>query len=477
MKSLALLGISAFFLLSACGGDSGTASASAKSSSADMEVSTYDGLPTCAEKREGKTAYVKDQEQGYVCQNGKWVEDDEAVKVYPSSTSTSIVKQSVTEGSFTDSRDGKQYRTVTIGSQIWMAENLNYQNEGSYCYDDDPANCAKYGRLYEYEAAVNACPIGWYLPSKDEWWTLFDVVNKTYPDSATYSLWAKGFENWPQAFDAFGFSIVPAGIRTSKEDVDRGLGYRNLDEIAFFQVSEPSCDLFCKLVCIGDSCDLTFLANNNHETGLALSVRCLKDTFSSEGVTENQNSGESLLDSRDGKTYRTVEIGSQIWMAENLNYRIEGSDCYDDNSANCAKYGRLYSWTAAMVACPSGWHLPDTMEWRVLENTVRNYSNDEEILKKFRMRDEWPDSLGGGVDSYGFSALPSGVRASNATRDYLRIGEDCEFWTSLESSAQQARYVSMVHLGFAYDANGYYAVPYHGSFNKENEISVRCIKD
>ena len=86
MKSLVLLGASALFLLSACGGDSESTSGPAKSTSADMEVSTYDGLPSCAEKREGKTAYVKDQEQGYVCQNGKWVEDDGAVIIYSSSS-------------------------------------------------------------------------------------------------------------------------------------------------------------------------------------------------------------------------------------------------------------------------------------------------------------------------------------------------------------------------------------------------------
>ena len=74
-------------------------------------------------------------------------------------------------GSFTDPRDGKTYKTVKIGNQVWMAENLNYDaGSGSWCYED----CSQYGRLYNWETAKGVAPQGWHLPSKSEFETLLN---------------------------------------------------------------------------------------------------------------------------------------------------------------------------------------------------------------------------------------------------------------------------------------------------------------
>lgn len=83
-------------------------------------------------------------------------------------------------GSFTDTRDGKTYKTKKIGKQVWMAENLNYEtSNGSWCYDDTPANCKKFGRLYDWETAKSVCPAGWRLPSKSDFETLLSNVGSS----------------------------------------------------------------------------------------------------------------------------------------------------------------------------------------------------------------------------------------------------------------------------------------------------------
>ena len=171
-----------------------------------------------------------------------------------------------------------------------------------------------------------------------------------------------------------------------------------------------------------------------------------------------------LTDSRDGQTYKTVTIGTQTWMADNLNYETENSYCYDDDPSNCSKYGRLYTWAAAKTVCPEGWHLPDTTEWNTLFTAVGGSSTAGAKLKS---QTGWTAYYGiTNEDSFGFSALPAGFRFDYG--HYINEGDYAYFWSSTEYSSYGAYYVSL-------DYNGDYA--YLGNDGKSNGFSVRCVKD
>jgi uncharacterized protein (TIGR02145 family) len=140
-------------------------------------------------------------------------------------------------------------------------------------------------------------------------------------------------------------------------------------------------------------------------------------------------SSNTFTDSRDNKTYKWVTIGTQTWMAENLNYDAKGSECYDENRDNCAKYGRLYSWETAKTACPSGWHLPTKKEWDALLNYVESDKKCTNCASKYlKAKSGWEEG-GNGLDAYGFAALPGGG-SGNYDSEILYAGSSGSWWSS-----------------------------------------------
>jgi uncharacterized protein (TIGR02145 family) len=179
-----------------------------------------------------------------------------------------------------------------------------------------------------------------------------------------------------------------------------------------------------------------------------------------------EEKGNTFTDARDGKKYKTVKIGEQVWMAENLNYAAaEGSKCYDSNEEFCQKYGRLYDWETAMKACPSGWRLPSYEELSDLAKTAGN-------SKKLKSTTGWNKSdeyqQGNGTDEFGFSALPGGYRSRNG--DFLYVGDAGYWWGTTK------HYVWRMDNG---DGNyDYYEGEYNDSRHKTDYgFSIRCVKD
>ena len=114
-------------------------------------------------------------------------------------------------GEMTDARDGQTYQTVTLGNQTWLAQDLNYETDNnSWCYDDDPANCEIYGRLYDWEAARTACPAGWHLGSDEEWSALVKYLD---PGS--------------EPNDGFEISKIAGGMLKTTGTIEDGTGLWN----------------------------------------------------------------------------------------------------------------------------------------------------------------------------------------------------------------------------------------------------------
>jgi uncharacterized protein (TIGR02145 family) len=170
----------------------------------------------------------------------------------------------------------------------------------------------------------------------------------------------------------------------------------------------------------------------------------------------------TFTDPRDGRAYKTVKIGDQVWMAENLAFDYAGSKVYGNDLGNLAKYGRLYDWETAKKACPSGWRLPSKDEWAALEKAVGGSSNAGKHLKS---ASGW-NSNGNGTDDYGFSALPGGYGSSDGS--FSLVGDFGYWWSSSENDSDYAYYRYMYYG----DAD---VLRYYG--DKDYLYSVRCVQD
>ena len=229
------------------------------------------------------------------------------------------------------------------------------------------------------------------------------------------------------------------------------------------------------------------------------------DSSSSEGGESDNGSiydanTNTLTDLRDGQTYKTVKIGNQWWMAENLNYEYKVNDstygnyCYKDSTQYCTKYGRLYTWGAVVDSaaqlsndgagcgygktclptypvrgvCPEGWYLPPESKWYALFNAVGGQSVAGIKLKStFGWKLPVDDSAHvNGLDAFGFSALPAGYRTGGGI--YGSEGFSTNFWTSTMLNSSRAAY--RINLGSEDFANV-------GSSDKDRAFSVRCVKD
>ncbi|WP_297700071.1 fibrobacter succinogenes major paralogous domain-containing protein [uncultured Fibrobacter sp.] len=447
-------------------------------------------------------------------------------------------------GEMTDSRDGKVYKTLKIGNQVWMAENLNYEADGSRCYNDSAEYCAKYGRLYPWGVAMDSmgkwstngkgcgmgstcsptypvrgvCPSGWHLPTKAEWETLFtevggsSVAGNVLKDSSSWDYDADGT-------DDFGFSALPAG--SHRYDVH----YEGFGKGAYFLTSTEYSENSSYSVLLDYRDEAHFYSYYKFYEN---SVRCVMDddgsvpeSSSSSAVSSSSSSWVpwteadsgstfvfdlsvpkeaylnpdiqygTLVDSRDAQTYKTVQIGDLVWMAENLNYASEGSACFNDTASYCELFGRLYYWSTAMDSagtwsdhgkgcgynktctptypvrgiCPEGWHLPSAEEFNKLIDAVGGLdSASRKLMSPVGWYDHFMTAQFHADNSTGFSAIASGGKTTES--GFWGLGRGTGFFSSTEFNVYNARNMSL-----------YPSEPAVGTTAKKGMESVRCVKD
>jgi uncharacterized protein (TIGR02145 family) len=175
-------------------------------------------------------------------------------------------------GTYTDTRDGKVYKTVKTGTQTWMAENLAYKVEsGCWAYDNNPDNVKTYGYLYTWASAKQACPSGWHLASKDEWSALLTLAGGE--TSAADKLKEAGTDHWQKPVSAAtnetGFTCLPAGFRNDKGE------FYNLGLMFFcWCSSEEDAERANQVLIFSHAKDVTisYIEKTN-----GFSARCVKD--------------------------------------------------------------------------------------------------------------------------------------------------------------------------------------------------------
>jgi uncharacterized protein (TIGR02145 family) len=209
-----------------------------------------------------------------------------------------------------------------------------------------------------------------------------------------------------------------------------------------------------------DKCDLVTFSIIQKGLGTTIS-------FSEDyGLIPVCEIGDTFTDPRDGQVYKIVRIGDQIWMAENLNFDLLGSECFNDDPGNCEKNGRLYRWSYVRKGpCPNGWHMPDIFEWE----TLFNFLGGNEIAGgKMKSISGWPEPNIGATNESGFNGLPSfpgeidgwGIWLSSSSRLEGDI-DPVTYWKSINLFSDKIGVV----------------VNEYDAFGQDQLASCRCIKD
>ncbi|MCQ2063404.1 MAG: hypothetical protein MJY99_08740 [Fibrobacter sp.] len=195
------------------------------------------------------------------------------------------------------------------------------------------------------------------------------------------------------------------------------------------------------------------------ESSSSITLSSSSETPTVKSIYDAENN--ILTDLRDNQVYKTVTIGEQVWMAENLNYAYKAgtnSFCYNDSTKYCNLYGRLYTYDVKKVQiCPEGWHLPDSVEWKNLIG-----DNLNESLKADSSWVVWQGKSTNGTNEIGFSVYAYGYK--NWIHKYSGIGRRALFMIKNKSRVVEITIYNSDPPDISID-------------DDYSAVSVRCIKD
>ena len=428
--------------------------------------------------------------------------------------------------------DGNEYKTVVVGNQIWFAENLKttryndgthirnvidskeWYNEkrGAWCYyENDEGKNLKYGKLYNWNAVnrssnenKNICPVGWHVPKNREFLDLFNYLNDA------------------KKLNEVGFNVVRSGFRTSEDNCM----FVRLDELALWWTS-TECTWGKPNVGVVNAIEY----DDTWETHVfsavpGLPVRCIMDVTSSVNI-EKKNTKNNIEDfvnklvDIDGNIYKTVVIGNQEWMAENLKTTrfsdgtkipssqddtlYKGSEIATfsmlhayckriQNTRYVDKYGLLYNWYAVSPiangnknVCPTGWHVPSSNDWEELINYNAGpiYARNKLIDTSWHLEYEYSEDANEKKNNHlnfkpnnisGFSALPGGGIVELGEQYKLFPESGSGWWWSSSINENEISYNPNPFIESKYFYIGDDTI---GVFSEDgyNDMSIRCLKD
>ena len=508
-------------LLAACGSDS---TSSTNEDNRYKEVKNADNLGDCSEENEGDSVYVASEKMYVTCHNGFWSE------FTPPDTDTSAGKLNIYVAaddtipslsklySCTYSYDGWLVFIASLNSYMlcedyeWIEYKPKSSSSGAIESSDDNESYSEgssssrraqssSSHVMTRDEILGPCTLA------NEGTVAMDSLDEIRVSGTDYYICRSGLWISADTYDlnTHGWSDTTDGA--FREGMWSTFYFKSVSEECVTEEDSYTYQVYVydrgwrvakrEELCYGKAC--TAMSGGESIIWNGRTYVCSDTAWRQENVYNLDKSSffasdvvyGSLTDERDGQVYKTVKIGTQVWMAENLNYADSLKDvvlqdgasfCYDYDDDNCAVGGRFYRWAAAMGLlskynnykadetllkssnhrglCPEGWHIPDTTEWNTLIATVGKGN-----ASALKTTSAWlfdADSIGAATNSTGFSAAPTGVNASSGANSQIL------FCSTYQTYSDEFRYFSL-----SYSSNQLY----YGSRYKKDPCFVRCIQD